>query len=90
VVSLAGGQHETHRQSLGIDDCMNLARQSASRPAHRLLSVACNAGPVLVHPRFIIYRRTATRRCVRQCRVSQRKTERLHVRTIAVIKPDSI
>jgi CheY-like chemotaxis protein len=50
VVRLAGGQREPYWQSVGINDCMNLARHSASRPAHQLFCVACNAGSVLMNP----------------------------------------
>jgi hypothetical protein len=46
VVRLASGQRETDRQPTGIDDCMNLGRQSASRPAHQLFTVTGNAGSV--------------------------------------------
>ena len=46
---LASGQRETDRQPTGIDDCMNLGRQSVARPAHQLFTVASNAGSVLVH-----------------------------------------
>ena len=45
---LTGCQRETDRQAIGIDDCVNLAGQSASRPTHEL-SVAGDAGPVLMH-----------------------------------------
>jgi hypothetical protein len=34
VMRLASGQRDTNRQPTGIDDRMNLGRQSASRPAH--------------------------------------------------------
>ncbi len=46
---LASGQRETDRQPTGIDDCMNLGRQPASRSAHQLFAVASNAGSVPVH-----------------------------------------
>jgi hypothetical protein len=49
VVCLASGQRELDRQPTGIDNRMNLGRQSASRPAHKLVTVGCNAGSVLVH-----------------------------------------
>jgi hypothetical protein len=32
-----------------IDDDMNFARESTSRPAHQLFFVACNTAPMLVH-----------------------------------------
>jgi hypothetical protein len=49
IVRLASGQRETDRQPTGIDECMNFGRQSASRPAHQLFTVASGAGSVLVH-----------------------------------------
>ena len=49
VVRLASCQRETNRQPTGIDNCMNLGRQSASRPAHQLLTVGCDARAVMVH-----------------------------------------
>jgi hypothetical protein len=49
VVCFASGQREADRQPTGIDDCMNLGRQSASRPAHQLFTVGRDAGSVLVH-----------------------------------------
>ncbi len=45
----ASGQRETNRQATGIDDCMNLGRQSASRPAHQLFTITSDAGSVLMH-----------------------------------------
>jgi hypothetical protein len=46
----AGGQCEAHRQSVGIDDGMNLIRQPTARPAHQLSSIACDTSSVLMHP----------------------------------------
>jgi hypothetical protein len=40
---------ELHRQTIGVHDGVNLAGKSASGTAHMLLSVARDAGPVLVH-----------------------------------------
>jgi hypothetical protein len=48
-VRFARGQRETNRQPTGIDDCMNLSRQSAARPAHQLFTITGDAGSVLVH-----------------------------------------
>src|SRR5262249_23573841 len=39
VMRLASGQGDTNRQPTGIDDSVNLGRQSASRPAHQLFTV---------------------------------------------------
>jgi hypothetical protein len=39
IVRLASDQRETNRQPTGIDDCMNLGRQSASRPTHQLFTI---------------------------------------------------
>ena len=49
VVRLTGRQREPHRQAIGIDQRMNLAGQSTSRPPHRLSSVPCDARPMLMH-----------------------------------------
>jgi hypothetical protein len=46
---LAGCQREPDRQAIGIDQRMNLAGQSTSRPPHRLPSVSCDARPMLMH-----------------------------------------
>ena len=46
---LTGSEAKAHRQAIGVHDGVNLARQSASRTAHVLLSVARDAGPMLVH-----------------------------------------
>jgi hypothetical protein len=48
-MSFAGCKGERHRQAVGVHDGVYLARQSASRPTHMLLSIARGAGPVLVH-----------------------------------------
>jgi hypothetical protein len=48
VVVRQAKQRETDRQPPGIDNRMNLARQSTSRPAHQLFFVPRNAGPMLV------------------------------------------
>ena len=44
-----GSQAEAHRRTTGVRDRVNLAGQSASRTAHALLSIARNAGDMLVH-----------------------------------------
>jgi len=44
-VRLASGQRETDRQPTGIDDCMNLGRQSASRPAHQFIWIPRQSAP---------------------------------------------
>ena len=49
VVRFASSQPKTDRQPTGIDDCMYLGRQAASRPAHQLLTTASDASSVLVH-----------------------------------------
>jgi hypothetical protein len=49
-VSLAGREAKLHRQAIGVHDSVNLARKPASRPAHVLFSIPCDAGSVLVHP----------------------------------------
>jgi hypothetical protein len=38
-----------NRQAVGIDHCMNLAGQAASRPAHGLFCVPRDTGTVLMH-----------------------------------------
>lgn len=48
VVRFASRQRETDRHP-GIDDRMNLAPQSTSRPTHQLFFVLRNAGAALVH-----------------------------------------
>jgi hypothetical protein len=45
---LTDSAFEANRQPTGIDDCMNLGRQSTSRPADQLFSVTSDAGSVLV------------------------------------------
>ena len=45
VVCLAGREAKAHRQTIGVHDRVNLARQSASRATHILLFVAGDAGP---------------------------------------------
>jgi hypothetical protein len=49
VVRFVSGQRETNGKPVGIDDCMNLARQPASRPAHQLFTITGDAGSMLVH-----------------------------------------
>ena len=49
VVRLVSGQRDTNRQPTGIDDCVNLGRQSTSRPADQLFTVTSDAGSVLMH-----------------------------------------
>src|SRR5262249_27324946 len=49
VMRLASGQCDTNRQPTGIDDSVNLGRQSASRPAHQLFTVRSNAFSMLMH-----------------------------------------
>jgi hypothetical protein len=48
-MSFARCKAQTHRQPVGVDHCMNLARHSASRPTHGLSFVSSNAGCVLMH-----------------------------------------
>jgi hypothetical protein len=48
VVRFASDQRETDGQPTGIADCMNVSRQSASRPANHLLTVRRDARAVLV------------------------------------------
>ena len=48
-MSFAGCEAKLHRQAIGVHDCVNLARQPASRPAHVLFSVARDAGSMLVY-----------------------------------------
>jgi hypothetical protein len=48
-MNLAGGEAEPHRQPVGVNNGVNFAGQSASRTAHVLFSIACYAGPMLVH-----------------------------------------
>src|ERR1700751_5560403 len=44
-----GRQSESNRQAIGIDQRMNLAGQSASRPPHRLSPVSRDARPMLMY-----------------------------------------
>jgi hypothetical protein len=49
VVRFASRQAEANRQAVGIDNCMNLAGQAPSRPAHGLFCVPRDTGTVLMH-----------------------------------------
>src|SRR5438477_11557777 len=49
VVRLAGSQCKSDRQPAGIDDCVYLGRQSATRPAHQLFTIASDASSMLMH-----------------------------------------
>jgi hypothetical protein len=49
IVRFASYKSQTDREPVGIDHRMNLVGQSASRPAHGLLSVSCDAGRMLAH-----------------------------------------
>jgi hypothetical protein len=48
-MSLTGCQRKPHWQAIGIDQRMNLAGQSATRPSHQLPPVALDAGSMLMH-----------------------------------------
>jgi len=47
-VCLTSRQGEPNRQAIDIDQRMNLAGQSTSRPPHRLSPVSCDARPMLM------------------------------------------
>jgi hypothetical protein len=49
VVRFASGQCEANRQPTGIDDRMNLGRQSAARPTHQLFAITSDAGSMLMY-----------------------------------------
>jgi hypothetical protein len=49
VMSLAGGKAEPHGQAVGVNHGVDFAGQSASRAAHVLLTIFCNACSMLVH-----------------------------------------
>jgi hypothetical protein len=42
-------QGSIHWQTIGVHNSVNLARESASRTAHVLSSIVCDAGSLLVH-----------------------------------------
>jgi hypothetical protein len=48
-MSFAGCEAELHRQTIGVHDSMNLAREPSPRPAHMLFSVPRDACSMLVH-----------------------------------------
>src|SRR5207302_10298728 len=45
----AGSQCKSDRQPAGIDDCVYLGRQSATRPAHQLFTIASDTSSMLMH-----------------------------------------
>jgi hypothetical protein len=49
IVRFAGCARTPDRQAIGIDQRLNLARRTASRPAHGLSLVASDAGRALMH-----------------------------------------
>src|SRR5665647_2880660 len=46
---LAGCQREMDRQAIGVQHCVNLAGQAASRTTHILMIVVCDTSSVLMH-----------------------------------------
>jgi hypothetical protein len=49
VMRLTGAQCQPYRQAIAIDQRMNSAGQATARSSHRLASIPCDAGPMLMH-----------------------------------------
>jgi hypothetical protein len=45
VERFVGSQGKAHGQSIGVDDCVSLAREATARPTHQLFSFGGDTGP---------------------------------------------